>query len=403
MSASATRVPRKVRGVENRRKQRRDGTLYYRFLVRWTDPGTGSRISEEFDEQRDAIDFQAALRLARRRGGLAALNAGRETVADYADEWWASYAAHNLARSTLETYAVVWNRHALPRLGHLELRAITPGVVARFRSELEAAGVGAPTIRKTMSVLQAMLRRAVEEDRLRSNAVKQVRKPKATRQRAVRPLPPASVEQVRAAMAAPPHAVLISVLAYTGLRPEEALALEWRHVRDGTLLIEQKNVDGKLAVGQKVDGKPPRTVGLLAAARADLAEHRRASGSPLEGSLVFSRPDGQPWRATDYRNWRRRIFRPAAAAAGLTSTEAPWTKDNAYDGPVPYDLRHSFASLLIHAGELSIIEIAGQLGHSPQTLLRTYSHVFAELRGQPKIPADQQIAKARAARAEELG
>jgi integrase len=403
----SVREPRKVRGIENRRKTRRDGTVYWRFLVRWADPATGARVSEEFDEQRDAIDFQAALRLARRRGGLEALNAGRETLAEYAEAWWESYAARNLSRKTLAAYAVVWNNHALPRIGHLELRAVTPGVIARWRTDLETAGVGAPTIRKTMSVLQAMLRRAVEEDRVKSNAAKEVRKPGVTRKRAVHPLPPTMVERLRDAATNPTDAVLITVLAYAGLRPEEALALEWRHVRKDTLLIEQKNVGGEIVPGQKVDGTPPRTIDLLAAVRSDLAEHRLASGRPRPSALVFPRPDATPWLLSDYENWRRRQFRAAALTAGLANPpidpKAGWTRSDPYKGARPYDLRHSFASLLIHAGRMSVVEIAAQLGHSTQTLLRTYTHVFAELRGQPKVPADHQIAAARRERARRIG
>jgi hypothetical protein len=39
---------------------------------------------------------------------------------------------------------------------------------------------------------------------------------------------------------------LISVLAYAGLRPQEAPALTRGHVRERTLLIEQAVADGEL-------------------------------------------------------------------------------------------------------------------------------------------------------------
>jgi hypothetical protein len=51
---------------------------------------------------------------------------------------------------------------------------------------------------------------------------------------------------------------------------------------------------------------------------------------------------------------------------------------------------------LLHEGRLSVIEIASQLGHSAETLLSTYAHVIAELKDQPKAPADEQIKGARA-------
>ena len=41
------------------------------------------------------------------------------------------------------------------------------------------------------------------------------------------------------------------------------------------------------------------------------------------------------------------------------------------------------------------MEIANQLGHSTETLLRVYAHVIAELADQPKVPAELVIADAR--------
>ena len=50
-------------------------------------------------------------------------------------------------------------------------------------------------------------------------------------------------------------ATLVSLVAYQGLRvPEEVLALEVKHVRAKTLLVEQRNITGKIVAGQKVRG-----------------------------------------------------------------------------------------------------------------------------------------------------
>jgi excisionase family DNA binding protein len=53
-------------------------------------------------------------------------------------------------------------------------------------------------IRKALAMLQGILQRAVEWERIQGNPVKAVRKPRPERRRAVRPLPPATVEGVRA-------------------------------------------------------------------------------------------------------------------------------------------------------------------------------------------------------------
>jgi hypothetical protein len=60
----------------------------------------------------------------------------------------------------------------------------------------------------------------------------------------------------------------------------------------------------------------------------------------------------------------------------------------------PYGLRHSYASLRIREGA-SITELAEELGHSPQMTLNTYAHVIDELRGAPRLPTEQEIARAR--------
>lgn len=387
------RAPKKVPGIENRQRHRRDGATYWTFRVRWVDPVSGERRGEEFDTQAEAIDFKAKLRLAKRAGRLAELDAGRETLAVFFAEWWDVHASVVLQRNTLRKYASFWNVHALPRLGHHEMRQIDAHVVATFRQALEGDNVGAPTIQGTMAMLQGVFRIAILWRRATANPFTDVRKPTIAKA-AVRPLAPASIEAISWHVPATIDQILVYLIAYAGLRPEEALALQWMHVRKGTILVEQKNVDGEVIVGQKTR-RPPRTVDLLKPLAQDLAAYRLASGRPGDDAYVIAREDHKPWHDHDYRNWRRRVFRPAASAAGLTNT-GPWTKTNPYQGPRPYDLRHSFASLRIHEGELSIPDLAGQMGHSPQMLLNTYSHVIAELRGQRKMNADAQITRARA-------
>jgi hypothetical protein len=59
-------------------------------------------------------------------------------------------------------------------------------------------------------------------------------------------------------------------------------------------------------------------------------------------------------------------------------------------------MRHAFASLLIHEGRLSVVEIAAQLGHNPTVCLDTYAHVMAEERDGEHVSAEEQIVLARA-------
>jgi hypothetical protein len=58
----------------------------------------------------------------------------------------------------------------------------------------------------------------------------------------------------------------------------------------------------------------------------------------------------------------------------------------------PYDLRHAYVSLMIHAGH-TLVEGAKSAGHSPQVCLGTYAHLFDTM--SERIEPDQAIRKAR--------
>ena len=349
------------------------------WSVRWRE-GDRNR-SRDFDRKRDADAFDAELRRRRRLGELELLDAGRETLADFAREWWKVYAEPNLARKTLDVYADLWDRHVLVRLGSIELRRLTPQLVEEFQAELQAAGVGDPTIIKTMALLQGVLRRAVVWRRIQSNPVAAIKKPSQRRKRIVRPIAPASVEAIRAHLLERGRlgdATLVSVLAYAGLRPGEALALRWSDVQERTLVVERS-----LALGEVKGTKTgrARTVRLLGPLAADLTKWRLAGGRPADDELIFPDPKGNAWTDSRWRNWRARVFAPAAGAAGLS-------------GFRPYDLRHSFVSLLL-AERRSVVEVARQAGHSPTMTLATYGHVIEELEGAESLSAEELVRLAR--------
>jgi hypothetical protein len=106
-------------------------------------------------------------------------------------------------------------------------------------------------------------------------------------------------------------------------------------------------------------------------------------GRPNDESLVLPATGGELSQLHDWQNWRRRVFAPAAAAVGLARTLAV--------RPAP-----SFASLLLHEGRNSVVEIAAQLGHSPTRTLDTYGHVIDELVDAEKVSAEEEIRRARA-------
>jgi hypothetical protein len=143
-------------------------------------------------------------------------------------------------------------------------------------------------------------------------------------------------------------------------------------------LIE-KAADGQGGVKPTKTGQA-RTVRLLASLARDLAELRLLRGRPDDDVLLLPNGSGGVWNDPAWQTWHRDAWQPACRAVGL-------------EGARPYDLRHSFVSLLIHEGR-SVVDVARQAGHSPTMTLDVYAHVFDEFDSAERVSAKDQIAQA---------
>jgi integrase len=346
-----------------------------RWKIRWRQGGRYR--SRSFDRKGDAVNFGVELRRRQQLGTLAGLDTSRMTLAEYVAGTWAKAYRANLSESTRRRYGHLYDKHILPELGTIPLGEITPEMIARWQADCLASGGGPVAVRNALTLLGGILQRAVEAGHLQTNPTRAVRKAPLPRRQEVRPFAPLAIERMRQ-VATPRDAALLSVLAYSGLRPGEALALQWRDIREQTILVERA-----LSLGQEKDTKTAahRTVRLLTPLAADLREWRLRSGRPTERALVFPSRAGHPWTLSAYQNWRGRAFRSIRERAGLEHSR-------------PYNLRHSFASLLLHEGR-SVIYVARQLGHDARLTLGTYGHVIDELDGTPQIDAETAIVTAR--------
>jgi integrase len=352
------------------------------WRVRWRDE-VGRPHSRTVGRKGDAQALDAELKRSKRLGGVSPIDTSRETVGEFAKVWWHRYVVPNLQRHTQLAYASMLDVHIIPRLGEVRLRSLTPELIGELRAEMAAACVGEAATRKTLVVLQSMLERAVEWRRIDSNPAKLIRKPSQARTRVVRPLRPRTIEAIRAHLIDEGHvldATLVAVLAYAGLRPGEALGLRWHDVGERTLLVERSVAFGKLKSPKT--GKA-RTVRLLAPLAETLEAWLRTTDRAAATDLVFPAPDGSPWNRDRANNWRNRGFADACKAAGVK-------------GVRPYDLRHSFVSLLIAQGA-TVVEVAHQAGHSPTMALSTYAHLFDEHDADCHTSAEEVIRAARAA------
>jgi len=343
----------------------------------------GGRDSKSFRKRflrkDDAERWAVEQTRKRQLGGL--IETSTLTLDEYGAAWW-ERAERELAPSTARSYKGVLRRHILPRLRHVRLSNLNPPTVSRFQSDLRSAGVGAPTIRLAMAVLSGICRDAVERGEMQTNPASAVKKVSAPRSRTVVCLPPSEVESLRDVLPSEQDALLVAMIAYAGLLPGEALALTWGDFGERTI-----RVDKALSLGEEKETKTrrDRSVRLLGPLAEEARVFQVALGRiPTAGERIFRRPsDGGDWTESVYRNWRRRTFKVAVEKAGLPKSTRP------------YDLRHSFCSLLIAEGA-SAVEVAAEAGHSPTMTLNTYGHVMKELKGDERRDPEAAIRDARA-------
>jgi integrase len=336
-----------------------------RWQVRWREGGTNRQRS--FDRTEDARDFESEIRRERQSRGVDGRISEDTSVAEFVEEWWAT-TAPQLAPRKQEQYAVALNLRILPELGGYGLREIKPSTIEDWLGRLDERGDGRRSIVRAASLLGTITQRAAANGLIDGNPVRVARKPRAKQTRQPAPITFEQVEAIRSRLDER-DAAIVSVLAYSGLRAEsEALTLTWWQVGERTISVRASKTGHE------------RHVRLLEPLKDDLRTWREHSGG---GSLVFPHDDGA-WTRYAWQNWRRRVWRPAATAAGLQPDSRP------------RDLRASFASLLIYEGR-NVVEVAQQLGHSPMTCLNTYARAFAEAPSpERRVTAEQAIAAARA-------
>lgn len=323
--------------------------------------------SKSFTRLPDAHAHREKLILAKQTGRIEEVDADLIKLRELAVEHM-NAVGDSLEVATKNQYSTLWRAHVLTHaIADMPIRMISPQVVEDFQDDLKARKVGPTSIAKTVSIMHTVLQRGKRFHGLQGdNPAAVVKKPSRKRKRAVKVILPAEVEKMRARLKGA-DALMVSILAYTGMRPGEALALTWGDFKYGGNRKPTVNIDkatdpnGDIKATKTEEHRTPR---LLAPLRDELKAYRAALGNPADDVLIFAKADGSAWTKVDWGNWRERKFKKAKADAKV-----------AVD--VPYDLRHSAASLWLFDG-FPEAQVSGWMGHSIATLRGVYTHAFED-------------------------
>jgi integrase len=347
-----------------------------------------TRDGREMTSRKEAAEELGSI-LAKIREGAYVTPTGKITVGEWLDQWLAGL---RLAPSTRASYAKNIRLHLKPKLGGIQLSRLTGTKISALYRELErtgrqdhraGAGLSARTVRYIHTIVKAALQEAVTQGLLASNPAEKAKPPSAKEAK-----PPEMVcwnaEQLAASLQWVDHqnypdAVAWRVLAYTGMRRGECLALRWRdldldkstlRVRRSVGVVKTKGKGEQLIEGPTKSTKPrvidldPQTVAALRSwrlARAGLDLRLAREDALIFGDLEghFLHPD---------RFYRR--FQGALKACRRQLGE------DALPRITVHDLRHTHATILLAAG-VPVKVVSERLGHASITItLQIYAHVM---------------------------
>lgn len=312
------------------------------YTVRWRELGKQRRESYRTKSEARAAKARKDVLEDQQRRGEYRPPAKPTTVAEEAEAWLrlkadSGSSAHYVA--SLRSVLDVW---VLPHLGSMRVDRVGPGHLEDLLAAVSKSGRGNDTRVRVKGAVVGILDHAVDRNRLGQHQLSRVTAGAPKRQRPVTPYTDKQVEALKASMSRS-DALAVDMMATMGLRPSEALSLRTSDVVEAELVVDA----GK--TGER------RVLPLPAGLRGRLAAYVEESEL---GARLFPAPRGGAWTAD---LWRKRVFAPAAAAAGLSGR--------------PYDLRHTCASKLIAKGATPA-DVAEWMGHSIKMTLQVYSHLF---------------------------
>ncbi len=261
----------------------------------------------------------------------------------------------------------------LERLGRLRLSRLEPLHLSAALLELQEAGMGSRSLELCWLTLHACLEEAVRRGLLGYNPCQQVGKPRHERREARDWTREEMRRFLRAAIAdGRPIASLLALMLLTGLRPGEAMGLQWGDIDLNAATISIRRsvtwAGSRWHIGQPKTRAGERTITLPPVATALLSRLERA------GIYLFwqERP---PW-SKQLSN----VMRELCQRAGVPMRPAHY-------------LRHCHATLLAASG-LDVKTLQRRLGHSQASVtLDVYAHALSELDRRAAMMVEQSLAE----------
>jgi integrase len=307
--------------VSIRRNQRRKNKPWE---CRWVEEGT--HFSRSFATRKEAESFDARRKSAANSGLSGTTSDEKLTVDDYAEK----YLARRKMTSTVRTNRGAYEKYIKPRIGASRIQRVRHSALQDLVNEWSDVGLRPRTVRRYFTVLCGIFALAERDGVIVRIPTRGIDIPEPDEPHRYS-MTPSEVSRVLDALH-PNYRAFLYTLVETGMRPCEAIALDigdfdWK---ERTLNIRCSKTRAGI-----------RTIRISSTVHKLINEHLKTTGRTMANSLeplfVSHRTNGDglvTGTRIDSSNFRARIFKPAAAKAGLPDLQI-------------YDSRRTSASTLV--------------------------------------------------------
>ena len=294
-------------------------------------------------------------------------------LGEWLDKWLQEKIVPKDKPNTVDRYEIIIRKHIKPRLGNIEIAKLTPRQVQDFETYLQKKtrpmrpkGVGL-----VHGVMYGAMEHALRMELINRNPVALVSPPAVPNKEAYTP----EVNQVQAVLELAerkqhPLWVCIHLIAYTGMRRGEALALEWKHVDldNASIRVNQSlsRPKGGTPIETPKTESSKRTVNLDHRTTEILREHRKhqnelAAKLGIDApTMLFPRANQSEWTHPNNIWYAIKKLSDSIGCPDITLRS----------------LRHFHATVTLQAGQNPVV-VSKRIGHSnPAITMRVYAHVL---------------------------
>lgn len=361
------------------RRETTSGASSWVAHATWQEGGKRRQSKRSFRTKKEAQAALTELLAAHQSGTFVAPS--RMPIREFVEPWLAGLENQGRRPTTLRGYRSAIDNYLLPRLGTVALQELRASDLDAMYADLlrrggrNEQGLSMTTVHHLHAVVNKMLHDAERKGLVTRNVARLANPPSLTTARSkgpeMRVWSPEELATFLASIEGNRNEALFRLLAMTGMRRGEVVALRWVDVdlahRRLTVNQSATVVGGDEVVStpktrrsRRVIDLDPDTVTLLKQHRARQRELLLMVGATATASdRVFTNEVGEPLRPASVGQ----AFRRLVDGAGVPVIRL-------------HDLRHTHASHLLMAG-VNVKVVSERLGHASVSFtLDTYGHVM---------------------------